>query len=122
MGVMKSVSSRAANRKYMARKHREVRTWLNEYKVARGCADCGFREHPAALEFDHPPGVTKDATTDGGAYQWSWSKERILAVLDLCEVVCANHHAIRTAERGYTGGRGRKRGNERAGVPTPALW
>jgi hypothetical protein len=30
---------------------------LAEYKLARGCADCGYRAHFAALEFDHPVGT-----------------------------------------------------------------
>src|SRR5215469_15939667 len=32
------------------------RQQLAAYKLERGCAVCGYKEHPAALHFDHLPG------------------------------------------------------------------
>ncbi len=67
-------------------------------KLARGCADCGYNAHPRALEFDHLPGTDKVA---GIAYMTGTGQPwaRIEAEIAKCEVVCANCHAIRTAER-----------------------
>lgn len=81
------------------------RAQLNELKLERGCADCGYREHPAALQFDHRPGTPKHAYANRSALHFEWSWERILAAIADCDVVCANCHAVRTAERGYTGGK-----------------
>lgn len=66
-------------------------------KVERGCADCGYREHPAALEFDHRPGEEKSFNI--GEKMGCYSLTRIMEEIAKCEVVCANCHAIRTVER-----------------------
>lgn len=71
---------------------------INAIKMERGCADCGYREHPVALEFDHLDGFTKVDNVSRMA--GSASLERIMAEIAKCEVVCGNCHAIRTAERG----------------------
>lgn len=70
---------------------------LQQYKVDQGCADCGYNTHPAALHFDHLPGVKKlfNVMERIGSY----SMERLWAEIAKCEVVCANCHAVRTAER-----------------------
>lgn len=69
---------------------------LAAIKLARGCADCGYNERPEALDFDHPPGVVKFR---GVGLMTMYSEERMLAEADLCEVVCANCHRIRTVDR-----------------------
>lgn len=33
-----------------------IRRWLDAYKLKNGCVDCGYREHHAALHFDHVRG------------------------------------------------------------------
>lgn len=72
------------------------RQFINELKLSRGCADCGYNQHPAALEFDHLPGTVKRHKVS--ALMLS-NRATILAEVAKCEVVCANCHAIRTVER-----------------------
>lgn len=72
------------------------RNFANALKVERGCADCGYNAHPAALQFDHLPGVVKACKVS--ALMMS-SRKRLLAEIAKCDVVCANCHAIRTVER-----------------------
>lgn len=82
--------------------HAERRQRLNALKLAAGCADCGYNAHPAALQFDHLDGETKDGNLSKNlARSWAW----IEAEIAKCEVVCANCHAVRTAERGYSNAR-----------------
>jgi hypothetical protein len=81
---------------WASKRYRRHRALLNQYKLARGCADCGFRAHPAALEFDHLPGVKKAFSVGNFGTR---SLECLLAEVAKCEVVCANCHAIRTATR-----------------------
>ena len=89
-------ASRAAT---ITRKNRaERRDWINRYKTSSGCVDCGYRDHPAALEFDHLPGFHK-AFSISEANNLNVSQERLLAEIAKCEVVCANCHAVRTATR-----------------------
>ena len=70
---------------------------IQAIKLERGCTDCGYADHPAALEFDHLPGHKKEhriAQLANGA-----KRAKIMAEIAKCEVVCANCHRVRTAER-----------------------
>jgi hypothetical protein len=87
---------RRNNAKRSVRRRREFTQWIAEIKLARGCADCGYRDHPEALHFDHLPGFSKDS---GIARLFGRSRAAILAEIAKCEVVCANCHAVRTWAR-----------------------
>ncbi|MFH8577202.1 hypothetical protein [Streptomyces zaomyceticus] len=85
---------RAAQRKAVD-KRREI---VSGIKTTRGCADCGFNAHLAALDFDH-----LDPKSKSKSVSWLVSHnapmQRILDEIEKCEVVCANCHRIRTYER-----------------------
>ncbi len=83
---------------YFAARRKQNREAVNAIKVASGCADCGFDAHPAALEFDHMPGCEKHRDV-GRMVSIGAGMNSILVEIAKCEVVCANCHAIRTAER-----------------------
>ena len=76
---------------------RRMRDWVTSIKLERGCVDCGYNAHPAALHFDHLPGVEKTAGI--AKLIGRIGREPMLAEIAKCEVVCANCHAVRTAER-----------------------
>lgn len=83
--------------KSVTRRRNELLAYVQGIKLERGCADCGYREHAAALDFDHLPGFEKKhrlATMSSGA-----TKAKIDAEIAKCEVVCANCHRVRTAGR-----------------------
>jgi hypothetical protein len=76
------------------------RAFVDRYKLWVGCKDCGYKEHPAALEFDHVK--EKEGKTVGQLV----CQQSLAAVKDeirKCEVVCANCHRIRTHDRWYFG-------------------
>lgn len=87
---------RAAHVRRESERQRRSRARLAQIKLAAGCADCGYREHAEALHFDHLPGHEKlfDLGRCGGK---SWTT--LQSEMKKCEVVCANCHAVRTAER-----------------------
>jgi hypothetical protein len=95
------------------RGYQEARALVDQIKVERGCADCGYRTHPAALDFDHLPGTEKHTTVANLIAFGQTAK--IMAEIEKCEVVCANCHRIRTHERQRLGlskvGRPRKATN-----------
>ena len=76
------------------------RSWrrglLDNLKVGKGCMDCGYNKHPAALHFDHRPGEIK-LFNIGCQINGSW--ERLKTEILKCDVVCATCHAVRTASR-----------------------
>jgi hypothetical protein len=70
---------------------------IRKYKLEQGCIDCGYNQHPEALEFDHKPNSNK--LFNVGEKLGAYSLDKIWAEINKCEVVCANCHAIRTANR-----------------------
>ncbi len=80
-----------------AERQKRLLDYIQAIKLERGCTDCGYRAHPSALEFDHLPEFLKEhriATMAAGS-----TKAKIDAEIAKCEVVCANCHRVRTAER-----------------------
>ena len=68
-------------------------------KLERGCEDLrcvGHPDNPEALDFDHISGQ-KSANISRLARGAGWTQ--LLDEIDKCEVVCANCHRVRTAER-----------------------
>lgn len=100
----------AAGRRSAAKRRRQGRdikqqnrAWLAAVKVERGCefvlgdgSLCGWREHPAALEFDHRDPSSKRFTISQGA---SRKRDELLAEIAKCHVLCANHHRIVTVTK-----------------------
>lgn len=80
------------NRKNHQSRLRLVRAKL---KLMLGCVDCGYDAHPDALQFDHvcAPG---EKLCDVSKVK---NFNRLACEVAKCEVVCANCHAIRTAQR-----------------------
>lgn len=77
-----------------------IRERLNSIKETAQCADCpeGTWWPACALQFDHLPGEDKKlANVADLARGSSWV--RIQTELAKTEVVCGNHHAIRTSWR-----------------------
>jgi hypothetical protein len=78
---------------------REIaRKAADEYKLSRGCIDCGYKEHPAALHFDHIDPSEKScdvASLIGTGRIWA----TILIEAQKCEIRCANCHAVKTWSR-----------------------
>lgn len=91
-------SHRQERKEYSEAWRSERREKLSAIKLAAGCADCGYAEHSEALQFDHLPGTHKlfaiaNAMSEGRPW------DLIEAEISKCEVVCANCHAVRTADR-----------------------
>lgn len=70
---------------------------IHAYQLEVGCADCGYSKHAAAMEFDHRPGTAK--LFNIGEKMGAYSRQVLWEEIAKCDVVCANCHAIRTAER-----------------------
>jgi hypothetical protein len=75
---------------------------IRAFKLLRGCADCGYNTNPDALQFDHLPGEKRYTNTRGlhtNVSSFASNDSNLRKEIAKCEVVCANCHAIRTAER-----------------------
>lgn len=67
--------------------------WMREYKLAHGCANCGYNAHAEALDFHHKDSDTK--LFDVGTSKTRRVKS-LLAEMEKCEVLCANCHRVKT--------------------------
>lgn len=74
-------------------RRKEHRDKINKVKIERGCIDCGFNRHPAALHFDHRDRNQKRFLI---AQSRLYSFDTILSEIAKCDVRCANCHAIKT--------------------------
>ena len=68
--------------------------YLLEFFDTHACVDCGEKD-PVVLEFDH----LRDKLFDIGQALTRKSWQSILDEIEKCEVVCANCHRRRTAQR-----------------------
>lgn len=71
----------------------KIRRWLDEYKVVRGCVDCGYNAHAVALDFDH---IGDDKTIN---VCFAKSLAQAKREIEKCEIRCSNCHRVKTAER-----------------------
>ena len=73
-------------------KRREL---IQQYKLDKGCAVCGYNKHPAALDFAHLDQTTKLFNIgDNPKRKW----EDTLKEIEKCRVLCRNCHSIETVE------------------------
>ena len=69
----------------------EIVAWWKDYKATLSCVECG-ESHPACIDFHHERD-DKEANVSGLIRKAS--KERILAEIAKCEVLCSNCHRKR---------------------------
>lgn len=89
---MKTEGQRACEARFRASR----KQWMDDIRSVP-CLDCKGVFPPECMDFDHLPEYPKSFGIMR-AYA-SYSKERILAEIAKCEIVCANCHRIRTAAR-----------------------
>jgi hypothetical protein len=83
----------ARNVERHARVVAERQHWVDEYKMRKGCIDCGYAEHPVALDLDHRDPEMKYADVSSLV---SGKLAILMAEVEKCDVRCANCHRIRT--------------------------
>lgn len=74
-----------------------IRELVSEYKIEKGCKDCGYNSFPEALDFDHVIGTK--CFNIGEAIAGTYSLEKLLEEINKCEIVCSNCHRVRTKRR-----------------------
>lgn len=108
-GSLSSPQQRAARKAYRQDNQDRVREWNRNWSRKRSrklkleliallggkCQQCGFNDHPAALQFHHRDPLTKSFNIMNSArmskkYPW----DVVLAEVEKCDLLCANCHAI----------------------------
>ncbi len=68
------------------------RNFVDRYKTYCGCQECGYKAHPAALDFVAVEGAPEDSS----AIRTYWGRARIKTAARECVILCANCHRIHT--------------------------
>lgn len=88
----------AENKEQYLRRNKEAAlrkaAFLRHLKETTPCTDCGQKFPPEVMEFDH---LTDKKTEVAAMLRFSWTQLR--AEIAKCELVCANCHSLRTAQR-----------------------
>lgn len=84
----------AAQRKYAKTRRQKYKAMVDRFKV-NPCLDCGGHFHPECMDFDHVRGDKLFSISAG----FNRSAEDFADELDKCELVCANCHRTRIANR-----------------------
>jgi hypothetical protein len=88
----------------MAERYKRRRAALDVIKLEAGCVDCGYRQDPRALDFDHrDPSLKVSLVPNLINLDWA----TVLKEIAKCDVRCANCHRIRTFRQQYLGFRAR---------------
>lgn len=88
---------RHAERARVMRRHDETVAFLRELRRVP-CADCGGIFPPHVMDFDHRDPSEKLFAITGG-HAPLLSRQKLIAEIDKCDIVCANCHALRTYAR-----------------------
>jgi len=92
-----STQCKLCHKERINKRHRKHREYLNQYKLDKGCASCGYNELPYVLHFDHIDPSSKDKVLKGRyGIEAKWGMDRINKELTKCQILCANCHAIKT--------------------------
>lgn len=78
------------------RRRRALRDYLRELRKDVPCTDCGGIFPPTCMDWDHLDPSQKEFNI-AKAIQELYTKEKIHAEIDKCELVCSNCHRIRSA-------------------------
>lgn len=80
------------NKRIQQIKERQANIWLfiKEQKIGKVCKICGEKDS-YVLDFHHIDGSTKDLAISRCSYS-GWSKDKILAEIKKCEILCSNCH------------------------------
>lgn len=70
------------------------RSWINTLK-SNPCTDCGRVMSSVSMDFDHVVGEKVKDISD----MWSWRRDKVVAEIAKCELVCANCHRERSVQR-----------------------
>ena len=85
-------ATRAKRNARLAARRKARTAFLNRYKLAAGCIDCGYAAHAVVLDFDHVQGV-KLFTIANMVHR---PAALLVAELSKCVVRCANCHRVKT--------------------------
>lgn len=87
---------RVTVRKAQTKYRKNTVSFIRELKDNKECMDCKLTYPHYVLDFDHRPDEQKLVNISSIASRKNWTKDKVLAEIAKCDLVCANCHRIRT--------------------------
>lgn len=92
----KTINGRDARYRANLKRYSKHVDFINEIKLRKGCLLCGYKAHPAALDFDHRDRSSKLFSI--GAHKGRVSKDVLILEIEKCDILCAICHRIKSFE------------------------
>jgi hypothetical protein len=89
----------AKQREYQRNRARRAKQWFHDFKATLKCEDCGAA-HPAIIQFHHVRADKEEGVSR--LVNKLCPREQVLKEAAKCAVLCANCHAIRHYDAGYS--------------------
>tara|TARA_R110000782_G_scaffold13249_4_gene39087 strand:+ start:3831 stop:4145 length:315 start_codon:yes stop_codon:yes gene_type:complete len=78
---------------YAAKRRDRRKHWLSNYKIAKGCSRCGYKEHAGSLDFDHTDTETKIRPV---SRMTLGTIQNLILEVRKCVIMCKNCHQLKT--------------------------
>ena len=76
-------------KEYNKKRYKMITSFVDDYKLSKGCSVCGYKKCANALDFHHNGDKKFDI---GYSVQQGYSLEKIKKEMKKCDVLCANCH------------------------------
>lgn len=93
--IWQSIGYKDKNYTHTEKRTRKNREFTSRVKRMYGCANCGYKSHPAALHFDHINRKEKQGVVSNLV---NGTRAKLKDEMRKCRILCANCHAIKTYE------------------------
>jgi len=77
---------------------KKIKNFIDHYKSANPCVDCGMKFKYYVMQFDHLPQYTKSFLISK-FYDYTADISVVIAEMKKCDLVCGNCHTERTHKR-----------------------
>jgi hypothetical protein len=77
---------------YSKERRADLAGWINGMKLESGCVRCGYNKCAPALSFHHINSAEKEISIATAIHK-CYSRDRLLAEIAKCEIICNNCHA-----------------------------
>ena len=78
---------------YAAKRRDRRKHWLSNYKLAKGCSRCGYKEQAGSLDFDHVDTETKIRPV---SRMTLGTIQNLILEVRKCIILCKNCHQVKT--------------------------
>ena len=85
------------NKKWQRDRYKKTRQYINDYKLSKGCAICGYNKCAEVLDFHHKNNGDKDFCI---GYSGNMNLIDIKKEMEKCIILCSNcHRELHSRER-----------------------